>query len=734
MQKHESDTPPATSAGDTQGVRSPFARMEKAYSIRTWLIFLVAACLLPLLAATILLVYYAYLQQRVVDTQMTLDTARALMQAVDRALSAGQGTVEALATSPYLTTGNLAAFHAQAMELQRLRPRNNFVLSDSDGQQLVNTLQPYGSALPRHGNPEQLRRVFDTARPVVSDLYRGGVLQRPVISIDVPVIRNGQVIYDLSIGLFPERLGAILREQRLPSEWVAAIFDSKGIIVARTWEHDRYVGHSGAPELVQRMRETGEGSIETATLEGVRVFSVFSRSAVSNWSVAIGIPRAAIYRKLWTTVAWLVGVTVLCSLAGVAVAVSVGERIATAVRRLRAPAMALGHGGAIAPKALRLKEANEVLLALVQASELLRGRTVERDLAETARQELRQTQGQLEQSEAFLRRIFEEAPNAIILVAPDGRIVRANMEAERIFGYAGDKLRAITVDDLIPQGHRDKHAERRAHFLSHPTRLQMGRDYSVPGRRADGTTFPAEVTLSPLQTGTEQLVIATVRDVTELRRNEERINAALHEKEILLKELYHRVKNNLQVISSMLSLQERAMKDDATRSALEDAAGRVSAIALVHEKLYQSGNLSSITLDAYIADLCKRMGEAAGASGRGISMEVEAEPIQAGLDTAVPLGLLLNELVSNCLKHAFPGERRGRIVVRLEREGDSTLRLTVRDDGVGIPSGMTPTLSPSLGLRLVGALVQQLDGQFSLVGAQGTVASLVFPLVKQERA
>lgn len=217
-------------------------------------------------------------------------------------------------------------------------------------------------------------------------------------------------------------------------------------------------------------------------------------------------------------------------------------------------------------------------------------------------------------------------------------------------------------------------------------------------------------------------------DVTESRQREQAISAALQEKDILLRELYHRVKNNLQVISSMLNLQLRTLPEEAARTALQESADRVRAMALVHEKLYQSRNLSSIALNDYIADLCQQLGNAAGADKRGIALNAVAEPVDVGLQLAIPLGLALNELLANGLRHAFPDGRHGTITVSLEHQADGSLLLCVADDGIGMPPGMSPATTKSLGLKLVHALTTQLDARFQIQGGQGTRACLTFHL------
>jgi PAS domain S-box-containing protein len=698
------------------------------YTIRTWLFLLVVACIVPALLATTLLIYQIYQRDRASAERIRIGTARALMQAVDRELSSAQSTLLVLASSPYLSNGDLAAFYRQAQALQHYYPRHNFVLCDTDGQQLVNTLRPYGAALPHHGNPAQLHRVLATGQAAVSDLYRGGVTHRPLISIDVPVRVGGRIRYDLAMGFYPEQLGDILLRQHIPSDWVAAILDSKGYLVARTWQPERFVGQRAVPDLVRRIAQVPEDSIETITLEGVPAMSAFSRSSYSHWAVAIGIPRATLYQQLRASLREVSAVAMLTLLFGLMLAHGMGRRITAAIHALREPAAQLGRGESVAIPRLPLKEANDVADAFQMASALLQQRTQERDRAEQAERDSRAARHQLEQSEAFLRGIFEEAPNAVLLVDAAGRIMRANAEAEKLFGYSRAQLLTMHEEDLIPGEARTRHREARASYFANPVRRPMGSGMHLFGLRADGGRFPIDVMLSPLQTAATPMVIATMRDITELRRHEEQVDAALREKEMLLKELYHRVKNNLQVIASLINLQQRDLANETARHALQETTERVRAMALVHEKFYQSRNLSSIALDGYIADLCRQLGTAAGAEQHGILLHTETVALEIELESAIPLGLLLNELISNSLKHAFPNGRGGHILVRLQVLNDTTARLEVADDGIGLPGGKMPTSSSSLGLKLVAALAKQLDGFFALESQRGTVASLTFPI------
>lgn len=332
------------------------------------------ASLLPAAIAAGLLIGYSYERQRANFEHNTLETARALTQAVDRELASGRMALQALATSPHLASGDLAAFHRQATEALAELPGENVALSDASGQQLANTLRPFGEPLPRNSSPEQLRRIFETGRPVISDLFVGELARRPMISVGVPVSRGGQVVYDISMAFFPDRLGEILRRQELPAGWVGAIFDSQGTVIARTHNADRFVGKRAVPALVERLAQVTEGQVETETLEGIPAVVVFSRSSVSNWSVGIGIPRAVLRKELRTSIYWLIAGTVVLLAMGIAFAQWFGARIARSIRGLIAPAAALGRGEAIVVPPLQLEEAEEVARALVSASRMLRDR------------------------------------------------------------------------------------------------------------------------------------------------------------------------------------------------------------------------------------------------------------------------------------------------------------------------------------------------------------------------
>jgi two-component sensor histidine kinase/DNA-binding response OmpR family regulator len=216
------------------------------------------------------------------------------------------------------------------------------------------------------------------------------------------------------------------------------------------------------------------------------------------------------------------------------------------------------------------------------------------------------------------------------------------------------------------------------------------------------------------------------QEITERRRTERQLETSVSEKEILLKEIHHRVKNNLQVISSLVNLQSRSVIDEEALKVLRQSLHRIRSVALIHEKLYHSADLARINLAEYIRNLAGYLLRSYGMCVETIALDVKTEDVLLGLDAAVPCGLILNELVSNSLKHAFPDGRRGHISIGLCAGGGGELTLVVADDGVGLPANFDVRHATSLGLQLVNALVSQLDGTLEVHSNGGAIFRITF--------
>jgi two-component sensor histidine kinase len=204
-------------------------------------------------------------------------------------------------------------------------------------------------------------------------------------------------------------------------------------------------------------------------------------------------------------------------------------------------------------------------------------------------------------------------------------------------------------------------------------------------------------------------------------------NASLEEKKVLLKEVHHRVKNNLQLISSLLNLQAARVSDPAVSALFTDSRNRVRAMALVHENLFRAGNFARIPMSSHIQNLCTHLARSYEVHGRGVRLETQIDDVHLDVNRAVSCGLIINELVSNAVKHAFPNSRQGTVTVEFKLSADKRYVLTVRDDGIGLPPGFDPSRCESLGLQLVQDLSQQLHGTITAGSARpGTTFVLVF--------
>jgi two-component sensor histidine kinase len=204
------------------------------------------------------------------------------------------------------------------------------------------------------------------------------------------------------------------------------------------------------------------------------------------------------------------------------------------------------------------------------------------------------------------------------------------------------------------------------------------------------------------------------------------VRTALAEKEILLRELYHRTKNNMQVIYSMLSIQADRVADERMREVFTATQNRILSMSLVHQKLYQEQNLSRISLDAYIRELAQLLMENYASTTNPVELAVTTQEMHVLIDTALPCGLIVNELITNSLQHAFPDGKPGKIIVELQRLEDNEIVLQVSDNGIGLPQGFDVKQADSLGLLSINALARQLQGEVVFSGKQGVTCRVRF--------
>ena len=378
--------------------------------------------------------------------------------------------------------------------------------------------------------------------------------------------------------------------------------------------------------------------------------------------------------------------------------------------------------------------------------------------------------------------LLDDAVDLVQVLADDGRLVYVNAAWQEKLGYSAHEAARLRASDLVAETHREEFdetcrrstaGERVAHFETVLVPRE-GRPITVEGscsrheesgrilivsrdvtdrKRAEevvarqaadlfkvnemleekdrqlADTLEQAKKYREAQERAEELSKINEELKAEITRRleaEGRIRTSLREKEVLLKEIHHRVKNNLQIISSLLNLQTGQIEDERAEALFRESQDRIRSMALIHERLYQSEDLARVDFAEYIRSLVGYLVRSYSAEAGSVRVETEVDDVSLGIDSAIPCGLIVNELVSNALKYAFPEGREGRIYVQLREARDGGYRLVVSDDGVGFPEGLDFRMTESLGLQLVTTLLDQLEGRIELDSCKGTRFTMTF--------
>jgi PAS domain S-box-containing protein len=330
-------------------------------------------------------------------------------------------------------------------------------------------------------------------------------------------------------------------------------------------------------------------------------------------------------------------------------------------------------------------------------------------------------------SEMRYRRLFETAQDGILILDADtGQIVDVNPFLVTMLGFSreeffGKKIWEIGLfRDIVANKDNFGKLQRKEYI----------RYEDLPLETADGRRIPVEFVSNVYMVDNKKVIQCNIRDVTERKKMSAQIDASLTEKEILLKEIHHRVKNNLQIVSSLLNMHIRKINDPLATEALQDSQNRVMSMALVHEHLYKSNDLTNIDLMNYISALGTGLFVVFETEKHGIRFDLNIHNVYVDINTAIPLGLIINELVTNCLKHAFKGQEDCRISVTATKN-PGVMALIVADNGIGIAGDIILEDQNSLGLRLIRALTRQLHGTVVIDRTEGTKFTFAFPLAAE---
>lgn len=335
----------------------------------------------------------------------------------------------------------------------------------------------------------------------------------------------------------------------------------------------------------------------------------------------------------------------------------------------------------------------------------------------------------LRQSEERFRQIAENIREVFWIAEPeDNKLLYISPAFAEVWGTTGSDLSEVS------RVWRDSlHADDVSRVLDVVQNIRTGDDYDLEYRivRPDGEIRWVRARGFPVTNAAGEVyrVAGVIDDVTERQQALDQIKSSLHEKEVLLKEIHHRVKNNMQVITSLLSLQAKTIGDKHALAVFQDSQNRVKSMALIHETLYQSKDLSRINFAEYLQKLVAHVSRSYHLRPEAVKINVSVNDAFLPIDTAVPCGLILNELASNALKYAFPAPTTGEVNIAFRRMNDDYI-LSVSDTGVGLPADFDPEVSKSLGMKLVHMLTSQLSGEVQCRNGVGTSFEITFPVEK----
>jgi len=323
----------------------------------------------------------------------------------------------------------------------------------------------------------------------------------------------------------------------------------------------------------------------------------------------------------------------------------------------------------------------------------------------------------LRASEQSFADLFHFAPQAMIMVDAALRIVKTNSAAQLLFGYSADEFAKLPLSKLMAESNDGGAFRSRvaACFTEDDIPATRTLGASSLAQRSGGSTFRASIGLASLVSGGTPFVVLGINDVSDEVAAHEAVAASLREKELLLREVHHRVNNNLQIVSSILGLQTDRSPRAEARRVLSDSASRVRSMALIHRELYSAKSLAHIDFGGYTRTLTEMLHDALDREAR---VDVCVEPVELALDKAAPCALILNELVTNALKYGRSSDGSCHIRVQVARDGDN-LRLTVSDNGPGLPEDFDLNATDSLGMWLINSLVKQIRATFTATSDSG---------------
>ncbi len=342
----------------------------------------------------------------------------------------------------------------------------------------------------------------------------------------------------------------------------------------------------------------------------------------------------------------------------------------------------------------------------------------------------KQAEEALRISEERFRQFFENAPEYCYMISPGGGMLDINTSALAVLGYKKEDVIGKPFSTTIYSPSSVEKA-RKLFMQWEKTGKLRNEELNIITKKGEKRTVLLNVDAVRSEDGKVLHTISFQTDITERKRAEEQIKASLEEKEVLLQEIHHRVKNNMQIISSILNLQSSVIKHKGALELFKSSQNRIKSMALIHEKLYKTKDFTRIDFSKYVQGLSNDLFRVYGINQDVVKLNIDIKDVLLNINTAIPCGLIINELVSNSLKHAFPDNRKGKIKIAMSSLNNNEIELTVSDNGIGIPEEVDIKSTKSLGLHLVAILAEdQLKGEIKLDKTKGTKFHMILRMKK----